>query len=136
MLSSSTWLSLPSSLSLPNNTIESPETNCNDTFCSPLWNYYLWSSAFKIKSSCNALQVTYSPLKESHHLSVLNVVVYVVVCLTVIIFVWPDVTKTNKHKNWIYFLYLNKEKKIDYIPKMCDSHVNFLIPSSGLDFDT
>lgn len=68
-----------------------------------LWNHCLWSSTLKLKLGCNVLEVIYSLLKESHHLSILNVVVYIVLCLTVIIFVWPDVTKTNKHENWIYF---------------------------------
>ena len=38
----------------------------------------------------------YCPPKEFLYLSVFNVVVLTVLCLTVIIFVWLDVTKTSK----------------------------------------
>ena len=54
------------------------------------------SEALLSKLGGNASEVIYCPLEESHCLPVLNVVVYTVLRSTVVIPIWPDVTKTNK----------------------------------------
>lgn len=99
----SAWPSLASSLSLPNSTVGYTKINCRYTFYSAhlyqLLKRLSLSSAFKIKLGGNVSEVIHCPPKEFLHLPVFNVVVLVVLCLTVIIFVWLDVTETNKYKH-------------------------------------
>lgn len=97
------WPSLASSLNIPNNIVGYTTINCHYTFYSAHLHQLLkrlsLSSTFKIKLGGNVSEVIYCPPKEFLHLPVLNVVVLVVLCLTVIIFVWLDVTETNKYKH-------------------------------------
>ena len=74
----------------------------------------------------------YCPPKEFLYLSVFNVVVLTVLCLTVIIFVWLDVTKTSKS--------IEHKEVEEIVNRLCLRNIYyscvFYLPSTSLYFDT